>query len=37
LRAQLSDRAGDLLLAAGQSVHTLPQAGERGWYLLELL
>ena len=24
-------------LGAGQSVHTLPQAGERGWYLLELL
>jgi hypothetical protein len=31
LRAQLGDRAGDLLLAAGQSVYTLLQAGERGW------
>jgi hypothetical protein len=37
LRAQLGDRAGDLQLAAGQSVHTLLQAGEHGWYLLELL
>jgi hypothetical protein len=37
LRAQLSDRASDLLLAAGQLVHTLPQAGERGWYVPELL
>jgi hypothetical protein len=37
LRAQLGDRAGDLLLAAGQSVHTLPQARKRGWNLLELL
>ena len=36
-RTQLGDRAGDLLLAAGQLVHALSQAGERGRYLLELL
>jgi len=37
LRNQFGDRAGDLLLAAGQSVHTLLQAGERGGHFLELL
>jgi len=37
LRAQLGDRADDLLLAAGQSVDTLLQAGERGGHLFELL